>query len=205
MFGDLHYYGRPGRSMADALLEGGGACEPLTHLLVAAVHDTGQPARARFRYYGGETEGGTTHVAPVYLEGARETHLLTGAASVRSGALVAGADLVDAYARAHDVDGPPPKPREGGGAGGGEPARFPSSMASGYPANAARYPGTVPLYAGRAVQAPGGARGPASVVPAPQPADCAYSPLARRARLHRRRSLRPRPLRRDGAHVTRFL
>jgi len=48
-------------------------------------------------------------------------------------------------------------------------------MAAGYPPNAARYPGgAVPLYAGRAVQAPGGTRAPASVVPAAQPADCAY-------------------------------
>jgi hypothetical protein len=176
VFADLHYYGRPGRSMGDALLEGGGACEALTHLIVAAVHDTGHPDRAGFRFYGGETEGGTTHVAPVLRDGAGEIDLLTGAASTRTGALLAGADIVDAYARAHGVD-PPLLPAPG--AGTGSPAEDAehhprSSMVDGYPPNADRYPGTVPLYAGRAVRASGGPSAPPAVVPTAQPADCAY-------------------------------
>jgi hypothetical protein len=162
--------------MGDALLEGGGACEALTHLIVAAVHDTGHPDRARFRFYGGETEGGTTHVAPVLGDGTEEIDLLTGAASTRTGAMIAGADLVDAYARAHGVD-PPLRPARGAETGPqAEGAEHPprSSMVDGYPPNADRYPGAVPLYAGRAVQASGGSSAPPSVAPTAQPADCAY-------------------------------
>jgi hypothetical protein len=178
VFGDLHYYGRPGRSMGDALLEGGGACEPLTHLIVAAVHDVGHPALARLRYYGGGAEGGATHVAPVYQDGTGETDLLTGGAANRTGALIAGADLVDAYARARGIDPIPPargRGTSGEGTGGGpEPEPKTSSMVDGYPPNADRYPGAVPLYAEHAVQAEEGASLLAAGVPAAHPSDCAY-------------------------------
>src|SRR5262249_33594777 len=39
VFADLRYFGRPGGLMADALVEGGGSCEPLAHLVVAAAYD----------------------------------------------------------------------------------------------------------------------------------------------------------------------
>jgi hypothetical protein len=47
-------------------------------------------------------------------------------------------------------------------------------MADGYPPNGDRYPGTVPLYAARAVHAAGQAPTLAGVAPAAQPADCAF-------------------------------
>jgi hypothetical protein len=172
VFGDLHYFGRPGRSMGDALLEGGGACEPLTHLIVAAVHDLGHPERARLRFYGGDADGGTTHLAPVYPEGRGEIDLLTGSAARRTGALLAAADLVDVYARAHGIDAPAPS-SSGGGGGSGEVEPHPSSMADGYPPNQDRYPGAVPLYAERAVQ-DAAATDPADVMPAEDAADCAF-------------------------------
>ena len=171
VFGDLHYFGRPGRSMGDALLEGGGACEPLTHLIVAAVHDLGHPSLARLRFYGGDADGGTTHLAPVYPEGRAEIDLLTGGAARRTGALLAAADLVDVYARAHGVDAPLPAPSTQGGVGVVD--AHPSSMADGYPPNADHYPGAVPLYADRAVQA-AASGDPALASPAEDAADCAF-------------------------------
>jgi hypothetical protein len=178
VFGDLHYYGRPGGSMGEALLEGGGSCEPLSHLIAAALYDTGHGARARLRFYGGEGDSGATHLAPVYGEGRDERDLLTGAPARRGGALFAAEDLVEAYARAHDLA----PPIDAGGAGGdddgdgddGAPAVPPAvTLARGYPPNRDRFPGTTPLYADRAVQAPSEPAATATV-PSLDGSDCAF-------------------------------
>jgi hypothetical protein len=176
IFGDLHYYGRAGGSMGDALLDGGGSCEPLSHLLAAAVHDAGYPERARLRFYGGEGQGGATHLAPVFPEGGDEHDLLTGGAARRSGSLFDAEDLVEAYARAHDLAPPIAArggaPAVGGSATAGEDRH--ATMASGYPPNDDRFPGATPLYAGRAVQAPAAREGAAAPTPSVDVADCAF-------------------------------
>jgi hypothetical protein len=182
VFGDLHYYGRTGRSMGDALIEGGGACEPIAHLVAAAIHDTGHPDRALLRFYGGGNDSGDTHLTAVLREGDRERDLLSGRPAQRTGALLDAADLVEVYARAHGL-APSRKEaaradqaekRGSGGSAPDAPLRV-TTLAGGYPPNADRYPGSTPVYATRAVQEPGVAAGGTLKAPvAVPPTDCAY-------------------------------
>jgi hypothetical protein len=223
VLGDLHYFGRAGGSLAEALLEGGGSCEPLSHLIAAALHDAGHGALAKLRFYGGEGDSGATHLAPVAVDGAREHDLLTGTPARPGGVLFSAADLVEAYARAHDLAPPlageagtaegQPGSAAGGQPGSGQPgsdqpgsgqpgsgqpgsgqpgsgqpgsgqpgsgqpgsggASPPAvTMASGYPPNRDRFPGTVPLYADRGIQAPADGAAPTRV-PAVDATDCAF-------------------------------
>jgi hypothetical protein len=183
VFGDLHYLGRAGGDIGQALLEGGGSCEPLAHLIAAAVHDAGHPGQAWLRFYGGGAEGGATHLAPVYgnEDGSGEWDLLTATPARPGGALFQAEELVEVYARAHDL-APPLADLAGPGGGGdaapgndGDAAPEPPArtMASGYPPNRDRFPGAVPLFADRAVQAPS-AEGGAPRAPVFDPADCAF-------------------------------
>ena len=177
VFGDLHYFGKAGGSVADALLERGGSCEPLAQLIAATIHDAGHRDRARLRFYGGEGADGATHLAPVLPDGAREHDLLTGAPAGRGGVLFDAEDLVEIYARAHGLARPldAPRPARGGGERGDEapPAHETTTMARGYPPNRDRFPGAVPLYAHNAVRA----RGEAPAVPEAagiNATDCAF-------------------------------
>ena len=190
-FGDLAYLGQPGGRMGDALLKGGGSCEPLSHLISATLHDTGDPARARLRYYGGETAS-ATHLTPVLIDQGREHDLLTGRPSIVDragqplGAPLAASDLVDVYARAHGLEPPAAPPHGAGRATGadrrtkGAPAseKSPpaskelSSLATGYPENRDRFPGAVPLFARQAVVPPNDA--PAFVPESMQVENCGY-------------------------------
>jgi hypothetical protein len=168
VFGDLRYHGEPGGLVARALLEGGGSCEPVAELIAAAAHDAGRSAEVALRYYGGPMDDGIGHLSAVALQGAEEIDLLSGRPAVKTGARFAAADLVEAYARAHDLAPPLPEPAKPGGGGGGEaaggsagrdePARPTTdrpTLALGFPPNADRYPGRLPLYAARAVKEPG--------------------------------------------------
>jgi hypothetical protein len=178
VFGDLHYYGRPGGRIGDALLEGGGSCEPLAQLLAAALFDTGHVEGAGLRYYGGADA--TPHLTPVLTEGKIEIDLLSGRAALPGGARFAADELVEIYARAHDLA--PPVIAAGGAGGAGSigddalAAQAPASMADGYPPNHDRYPGTIPLYAGRAVLEEGAvtAVDEGKMPAADQAADCAF-------------------------------
>jgi hypothetical protein len=176
VFGDLHYFGRPGGQIGAALIDGGGSCEPLAQLLAAALFDAGQGAATELRYYGGT--GGVPHLTPVLLVGGEAIDLLASRAALPGGARFAADELVEIYARAHALA------REGGaaiGAGEGEDRgddapSAPVSMADGYPPNHDRYPGATPLYAGRAVPEEGAiaAADAAKIAPADQSADCAF-------------------------------
>lgn len=182
-FADLHYYGRPGGSMGEALIEGGGSCEPLAHLIAAALHDAGLGARARLRFYGGADASGATHIAPIFAADGGEHDLLTGAPARPGGAAFSAEDLVEVYARAHDLSPPidPAGDESGGDEGGGddgdegadEPAPPSATMARGYPPNRDHFPGATPLYAERAVQAPAAAAA-AAKVPDINASDCAF-------------------------------
>ncbi|APR81783.1 Hypothetical protein A7982_07132 [Minicystis rosea] len=182
VLGDLHYYGRPGGSMGEALLQGGGSCEPLSHLIAATLYDAGYRRQAKLRFYGGEGDGGATHLAPIYAEGGREHDLLTGTPARTGGSMFGAEDLVEAYARAHGLAPPIEAPPIGGSdqAGGhgasegsAEDAVPLPTMASGYPPNRDRFPGTTPLYADRAVQAPE-APTTSAAPPAVDASDCAF-------------------------------
>ncbi len=156
-FSDLRYFGRPGGLMADLLLDRGGSCEQLSQLIAAAVFDAGYPAWAAVRYYGGAMSQGTSHMAPVAGEGADEIDLVRGGPAFLKGVRLPASDLVEVYARAHGLLPPlsapaastpstsPPTP---------SPSSSTATLASGFPANDDRYPGSLPLFAARAVSPP---------------------------------------------------
>lgn len=166
VFADLHYVGDPGGLLADALVDRGGSCEPLSQLVVATAFDAGKPRAVSFRYYGGASAQGVAHVAPIAVEGREEIDLLTGKAAFAGGARLAPEELVDVYARAHGIDAPEPErsrlAASHAGAGGAaasspEPERASSrpSMMRGFPPNEDRYPGSLPLFSSHAI-APSG-------------------------------------------------
>jgi hypothetical protein len=152
VFGDLRYFGRPGGTMVDALLERGGSCEPLAQLVVAAAYDAGRGAEVALRYYGGG--GSTPHLAAIaFSYDGDEWDLSTGRPAHLGGVRFPPEELVEIYARAHDVDGKH-APGGGGGDAAEEPLEKLATMAAGYPKNDDRFPGGVPLYAAHAFATP---------------------------------------------------
>lgn len=182
VFGDLHYYGRPGGRMGDALLEGGGACEPLSQLLAASLHDLGRGASTRLRFYGGSSDG-VTHLAPITVEGGQELDLLTGGPAQVAGIAFPAEDLVEVYARAHGL-APLLAEREGAGSAapgvGGTaieaaaPLAEASTLSAGYPPNHDRFPGMIPLYQSHAVHAPDDGGPALTPEPGDQALECAF-------------------------------
>ncbi len=161
-FEDLAYTGTPGGLMSEVLFAKRGSCEPVSHLVVATLHDAGLGSGASLRFYGG-TSAGVTHLAPLLVLEERvqqrvvrrEIDLTRGREPLAGGVTFAPEDLVEVYARAHGL-APPlssvPRPA------GEEPDSFlvPASrtMTSGYPPNADRFDGALPLFAERAVIGP---------------------------------------------------
>jgi hypothetical protein len=162
VFGDLAYAGLPGGRMGDTLVTGSGSCEPLSHLVVATLYDAGHH-EVRFRYYGGPSSG-VTHLAPVLPSKDGERDLVTGTLSLNGGTSFGADEIIDAYARAHGLDGEPravPGASPPSGGGGAEVgglfkglATATRSMTAGYPSNPDRFAGALPLYAGRAISPP---------------------------------------------------
>lgn len=161
VFGDLRYYGQPGGRMVDALFEGGGSCEQIAHLVVAAAHDVGQADAVALRFYGKPMPDGATHLAPIGLEKGEEHDLMSGKPALLKGSRIAADELVEVYARAHDL-APPLAGKTGGAsttAGEPEKEKAPAApqrptLAAGFPPNEDVYPGSLPLYAAHAVQSP---------------------------------------------------
>ena len=162
VFGDLAYAGLPGGRMGDTLISGSGSCEPLSHLIVATLYDAGR-REVGFRYYGG-VSAGVTHLAPVFPSKDGERDLVAGTPSMAGGTSFGADEIIDAYARAHGLDGEakasPTGPSSSGGGGDDGGGLFKGiatatrSMTAGYPSNPDRFAGALPLYAGRAVSAP---------------------------------------------------
>jgi hypothetical protein len=156
IFGDLRYYGRPGGRMGDALLEGGGSCEQVAQLVVAAAYDAGRAKEVALRSYGKPMQGGATHLAPIGIRDGEEHDLMSGKLAITRGSRVPPDELIEVYARIHGLA--PKLARKGGAGEGGsgktnlEPGR--TSLAEGFPPNDDAYPGSLPLYAARAVQSP---------------------------------------------------
>jgi hypothetical protein len=173
VFGHFRYHGRPGGRVADALLEEGGSCEPISQLVAASLYDAGLHDSVFLRFYGGAIDG-ATHLAPIYVEAGpakpvpgaggrgrprsleKEFDLMSGGLAERGGVRFPASDLVEAYARAHGLAPGIVSSKAGPGAAMGEPsaapqAAAPSTMAGGYPPNPDRYPGRLPLFSARAV------------------------------------------------------
>ncbi|MEZ4293776.1 MAG: hypothetical protein R3B70_02285 [Polyangiaceae bacterium] len=161
VFGDLKYYGQPGGLMASALVDSGGSCEQVSQLVGAAVHDAGRPNEIALRYYGGVMEDGASHITPVALTKDGELDLMTGMPAMPGGVRVEVEDLVEVYARAHGLGegtGARVEPvRSAQAAGRRKPAgRARPTIVAGLPGNADRFPGSLPLYAARALRDPTG-------------------------------------------------
>jgi hypothetical protein len=164
VFGDLRYHGRPGGFMGDVLLDGGGSCEQVAQLVVAAAHDVGRSNEVSFRAYGRAGSDGAGHLAPIGKYDGQEFDLMTGAPAAKGGVRVLPDELVEVYARVHGLAPPlelEAKQKSRNGDGGAvasgqtnvlEPGR--TSLASGFPPNEDRFPGSLPLYAARAIRAP---------------------------------------------------
>ncbi len=160
VFGDLRYHGRPGGFMGDVLLDGGGSCEQVAQLVVAAAYDVGRGNEVSFRAYGRAGSDGAGHLAPIGRYDGQEFDLMTGAPAAKGGARVLPDELVEVYARVHGL-APPLETKQKSGNGGAvasgqtntlEPGR--TSLASGFPANDDGFPGSLPLYQARAIRAP---------------------------------------------------
>ncbi|MRG93842.1 hypothetical protein [Polyangium spumosum] len=159
-FEDMTYHGQPGGRMADALLDGGGSCEQIAQLVVAAVFDAGKPAEVALRFYGKPMADGVTHLAPIAIRGHAEHDLMSGAPAAPGGSRLAPDELVEVYARVHGL-APPIAASPGGGEQGGSAAAAAAtttasrpSLSAGFPPNADVYPGALPLYSVRAVKHP---------------------------------------------------
>ncbi len=170
VFADLSYTGVPGGRLADVLQSRSGSCEPLSHLLVATLHDAGLGSRAFLRYYGGKSAG-VSHLAPLLAELSpdgrviRVRDLVTAQEAPPSGAFFPAADLVEVYARAHDLDQAPVLRDDfavssqglteaselDGGPFSLQSVPATQTLASGYPANSDRFEGALPLYSERAI------------------------------------------------------
>lgn len=175
VFEDLSYSGIPGGRMAETLLERSGSCEPLSHLIAAALYDAGVRKRSFLRFYGGKVAG-ISHLAPmlVTLDDAGKPSaahdLVTGSDGPAEGALFPATELVEVYARAHGVDA---KDASDNPFAEGQvvqarrhttdPKAGPFSLASvprtrtlssGYPVNDDKFVGALPLFSERAVRAP---------------------------------------------------
>lgn len=195
VFGDLGYAGAPGGRMGDALLEKSGSCEPLAQLVAAALFDAGLGARTGLRYYGGSV-GGITHLAPVLLTPPGDAiDLMTQGPATKGGAAFAAEELVEIYARAHDLTGAPPPPRASlsvAAASGTRDAQAQGradddeglyvtstvprtrTLKAGYPENPDRFQGALPLYAERAFAAAPSSGNAAGGDVAPEPPPCPF-------------------------------
>jgi hypothetical protein len=169
-FGDLRYHGRPGGRMGDALLDNGGSCEQVAQLVVAAAFDAGRPKDVSFRAYGKPGPDGASHLAPISKHNGVDYDLMTGLPAASGGAKVAPDELVEIYARVHGLapalENHSAKqigqgsstaafgaaPANNAAAGNLEPGR--RSIAAGFPPNDDAFPGSLPLYAERAIKAP---------------------------------------------------
>jgi hypothetical protein len=168
-FADLRYHGRPGGRMGDALLDGGGSCEQVAQLVVAAAFDVGRGKEVSLRAYGKPGPDGAAHLAPISKHENVEYDLMTGFPAAPGGARVAPDELVEIYARVHGfappLDDASAKSSGRGGASNGfgaaaenasagnlEPGR--RSLAAGFPPNGDVFPGSLPLYAERAIKSP---------------------------------------------------
>jgi len=138
-FGHLHYQSIGG-SMADALIEGGGACEQIAHLGAATLYDAGLKNSAFVQYYG----GGVGHLAPIYLYGSEAYDLMGRDLAKPGGIRLPAAELIEVYARAHGL-GTGPKHRGDEGWSDGR-----ATFAGGYPPNDDAYSTVVPIFASSA-------------------------------------------------------
>jgi hypothetical protein len=183
---DVRYAGRPGGRMLDLLRTGSGSCEPVSQLIAALLWDAGLGARSGLRFYGAPV-GGASHVTAVVDARGGELDLMSGERAARGGVRFDGVELVRAYARVHGLAPPPSETRASASRGSGErgegaprgdgrpPLASLPSLTAGFPPNADRFEGALPLFAERAVRPSARvAGGMGSPEPAEIAAGCAF-------------------------------
>lgn len=140
---DLNYHGIPGGRMSDAILEEGGSCEQIGQLVASLVYDAGYGEKMYLRAYVG-------HLAPTFIHGNKEYDLSAGGYLDGGGVRFHASELVEAYARAHGLAA---VERQGLGGSSNVPEDWPPGRPSGfsYPQAHGEYPGSVPLFAQRAI------------------------------------------------------
>lgn len=178
VFEDLAYTGTPGGRMAETLISRRGSCEPVSHLVAAALYDAGLQDAVHLRFYGAAA-GGVTHITPVVVDRVDGSviDLMTGGPAQPGGTEFPASELVDAYARVHGLGGResagggPIAAAAGSAAGGVTQVARTRTLTSGYPPNADRFGGGLPLFAERAIARRGSADGP---VEAREPPPCSF-------------------------------
>lgn len=169
----MEYYGIPGGTVLDAVLEGGGSCEQLSPLIASLIYDAGFQNKSFMRVYG-QNSSGVGHIAPVFVDGGKEYDLLSGTPSDGKGTLVKAEDIVEAYAMAHGLALKTVSPSaQVGGSGGsvgqalpGNAEMMPEGKDSGltFPPGKDSYESGVPFFAKKAIgrfQEQGGVQAPA--------------------------------------------
>lgn len=148
---DVRYAGRPGGRMLELLRSGSGSCEPVSQLVVALLWDAGLGGRSGLRFYGAPV-GGASHVTAVLDTPQGELDLMTGERPAKGGVRFDGAELVRAYARVHGLAPPLPSRGQATRGDGRPPLASLPSLTAGFPPNADRFDGALPLFAERAVR-----------------------------------------------------
>jgi len=94
---NIRYFGAPGGSMVDLLTNGGGGCEPISHLVVSLLgRFPGMEGRLFFRIY-------SDHIAPILEDGGKYYDIWAGKEDDERGVLIKAEDLVVLYAKKHGI------------------------------------------------------------------------------------------------------
>ncbi|MBU1166551.1 hypothetical protein KKF81_06355 [Candidatus Micrarchaeota archaeon] len=93
---DFDYYGIPGGRLSDALLERGGSCVQIAHLVTSLLYDSGHRDDIYVRAYSG-------HLAPILRTDNEDYDLTTGEPAHGGGVQFPATDLIEAYAQSHSI------------------------------------------------------------------------------------------------------
>jgi hypothetical protein len=140
-FDDLEYSTAVNR-MSQLLLTKVGACGPTAQLMVAAAYDLGERQPLRLRYWGGVNDAGATHLTATWKIDGTTHDLATGAPVLRGGVEFPADELIEAYARAHDL-----LPRLAGAMGAAPDVDETARSRFSYPPNEDAYIGDTPIFA----------------------------------------------------------
>ncbi|MEW6035206.1 MAG: hypothetical protein AB1529_01205 [Candidatus Micrarchaeota archaeon] len=91
---DMNYHGAGGILMGTALIEKGGSCEQMSHLIAALAADSDH--ETSLRYYG-PNSAGVSHITAIAKIGGREHDLMAGRDAVRKGSIFRAQELISMY------------------------------------------------------------------------------------------------------------
>jgi hypothetical protein len=100
---ELRYFGNFQGSMPEAILNNGGSCRPLSHIVASLVYDAGGNERDIFLRYYPPNERGISHVAPILREDGEFFDLTLGDYAFEGGRQHPATQVVEDYARRHGL------------------------------------------------------------------------------------------------------